>query len=502
MLQPTSCATLRYSIPVNAASIHHTCPCEVQQGCVYLGDKSLYVHNLLTLIPPSLMVLSPKPTKQNWHPSSLLAYATVPNSQDDIDSTTSEVKSTAETGTDFYDYSLTSRNYALAGVACTSIISCSFIIAGVVIVATSRATNGAFRFRSDIPEVLGLVMNLIVTLCTESTGLVHGISLRYALASESRLRFNTNLRLLTAARGWRNPNGCLLNGIMAILLIISYTSASLVILPFGVMLMTDDPEHGVNFVKINYVCISGPPLIVLGIALLLQVVISLSGMWAVKILTWSPSPFNLTAALVHHTQLTPVPFRCMRGMSESDTYGGPAKPSETQSSPWHAHGSIRKVIHFLWGLVVACAGWTALIALISWPSVIEIGAQNPPPPPLFLPIPPSPAQPLWEFIPADYTKLVSWAFPLSGGVTVQWWILSIVILALVQGLLTLGLHCSELIVNVIGDERCWRRATSRKGLRVTNNPLMQFFSNPYGLVLFVAKPVLRESFALASGYCH
>jgi hypothetical protein len=475
---------------------------EVQQGCanLNLGDKNLYVHSLLTLIPPPhLMILSPKPTKQDWHPSSLLAYAAVPNSQDDIDSTTSEVKSTAEIGTDFYDYSLTSRNYALAGVACTSIISCSFIIAGVVIVATSRATNGAIqfrsRFRSAVPEVLGLVLSLITTLCTESTGLLHGISLRYALASESRLRFNTNLRLLTAARGWRNPNGSLLNGVMAVLLIISYTSASLVILSFDGILKISNSEWG----KLRYVCISGPPLIVLGIALLLQVVISLSGMWAVKILTWSPSPFNLTAALVHHTQLTPVPFRCMRGMSESDI-GGPAKPSETQSSPWHAHGSIRKVIHFLWGLVVACAGWAALIALISWPSESTTEVQSSSP--QLVPIPPSPPQPLWSFLPEDYHKLVSWTFPLSGDVTVQWWILSIVILALVQGLLTLGLHCSELIVNVIGDERCWRRATSRKGLRMTNNPLMQFFSNPFGLVLFVAKPVLRESFALASDCRH
>ncbi|KAG1858257.1 hypothetical protein C8R48DRAFT_267204 [Suillus tomentosus] len=65
-------------------------------------------------------------------------------------------------------------------------------------------------------EILTLILDLIVTLCTESIGFVHGISLRSALASESRLRFSTNLRLLTAARGWYNPNGTLFNGISAV----------------------------------------------------------------------------------------------------------------------------------------------------------------------------------------------------------------------------------------------------------------------------------------------
>ncbi|KAG2351592.1 hypothetical protein BDR07DRAFT_1062795 [Suillus spraguei] len=53
--------------------------------------------------------------------------------------------------------------------------------------------------------------------------------------------------------------------------------------------------------------------------------IALSGIRAVKILTWSSSPFDLTAALVHHTQLTPATCRCMRSVCDLDTYGGPSK---------------------------------------------------------------------------------------------------------------------------------------------------------------------------------
>ncbi|KAG1719668.1 hypothetical protein EDB19DRAFT_680620 [Suillus lakei] len=310
------------------------------------------------------MAASCKPTKRHWYPSSLLSYDALPNPQDDFDLIQSIPRSTAGTRIDFYDRGLTSRRYALVGMTFSTIISCCCIATGAFTVATYGVSGvtplikigPSIEYYDTLPpEILSLILNLIVTICTESTGFVHSISLRSALASESRLRFNTNLRLLTAARGWRSPNGALLNGIMAVLLIISYTSSSLVA-------FVDYPWDG--GVQPEYVVIAGLPLLLLGIALLLQVVIAISGIWAVKILTWSSSPFDLTVALVHHAQLTPVTFRCMRGVSHLDVDGGPAKPSETQPSAWHAHSSIRKVVIFLWGIVVACAGWAALVSYI------------------------------------------------------------------------------------------------------------------------------------------
>ncbi|KAG1787688.1 uncharacterized protein HD556DRAFT_1501354 [Suillus plorans] len=194
-------------------------------------------------------------------------------------------------------------------------------------------------------EILTLILDLIVTLCTESIGFVRDISLRSALASESRLRFNTNMRPLTAAHGWYNPNGTLLNGISAVLLIVSYSSASLVVC-MNFIVWIPAGYDGVTITRF-------PPLI-LGVALLRQVMIALSGMRAAKILTWSSSPFD--PALVHHTQSIPATFWCMCRVSDLDTYGGPAKPLDTQPSAWHAHPSIRKVDISLWVIVAACAG--------------------------------------------------------------------------------------------------------------------------------------------------
>jgi len=262
---------------------------------------------------------------------------------------------------------------------------------------------------------------------------------------------------------------------MAILLILSYTLSSLVISSDGEPVFTD---HG-DIPMIRY-CIVGLPLLLLGVTLLLQVVIALLGIRAVKILTWSSSPFDVTAALVHRTQLTPVPLRCMRGVSDMDVHGGPTKPFEVQPSAWHAHPSIRKVIMSLWGLVVACVVWAALVILI-WNKIFRTAQSS---------------WDLWSFFPTDSSRTVWLLSQVSGGVTVQWWTLSIAIVALVQGPLTLGLHCSELIASVIRDERYWRRATRRKGLRMKTTRLDSFFTDPFSLVLFVAKPALRESFAL------
>ncbi|KAJ8581879.1 hypothetical protein M405DRAFT_868310 [Rhizopogon salebrosus TDB-379] len=173
--------------------------------------------------------------------------------------------------------------------------------------------------------------------------------------------------------------------------------------------------------------------------------------------------------------------------SDLDVGGGPSRPSEIQPSAWRAHPSIRKVILSLWGLVVAYAGW-AMLAAILW-NIFVHNSELPTP------------KGLWSFFPNQGSQSVVSDLPVYQSVDVQWWTLIFVAVALVQGPLTLVLHCSELIVNVIRDERRWRGATGRRGLEMTTNPLKSFFTDPLNLVLFAAKPMLRESFALASHLC-
>ncbi|KAG2124404.1 uncharacterized protein EDB93DRAFT_1333448 [Suillus bovinus] len=293
-------------------------------------------------------------------------------------------------------------------------------------------------------QILTLILDLIVTLCTESVGFVHGISLRSALASESRLHFNTNLRLLTAARGWHNPNGALLNGISAILLIVSYSLPSLIVCPDVREILQVSSEMILSLrvplargschrrVTSTHVGRRTPPP---GDGCIVRDA-------GANILTWL-----LTIRL----------DRCI----------GPAKPPETQPSPWHAHPSIRKVIIFLWVIVAACVGWAALV--MSDPANVVV-------------------------LPQREVQLHIYALPYVGP---EWWILLFVNIVMVQGPLTLGLHCSELITNVIRDERQWRCATGRKGLRVATNPLKSVLTDPICLILFISKPFLHWMFGLS-----
>ncbi|KAG2357955.1 hypothetical protein BDR07DRAFT_1525941 [Suillus spraguei] len=196
-------------------------------------------------------------------------------------------------------------------------------------------------------------------------------------------------------------------------------------------------------------------------------------MRAVKILTWSSSPFDLTAALVHHTQLTPATFQCMRCVSDLDTDEGPAKPSEIQPSAWHAHRSIRKVVIFLWAIVAA-------LVMYIWHKT-NLGSRDA----LILET--------WSLLPGS-TYIM---YAILGANHLEVWILLFVNMAAIQGPLTLGLHCSELIANVIRDERQWKCATGRKGLIMTTNPVKAIVTQPICLVLFVAKFFLHWMFGLS-----
>ncbi|KAG2059094.1 hypothetical protein BDR06DRAFT_1003719 [Suillus hirtellus] len=348
------------------------------------------------------MSASSPPMVENWHPLRLLPYEPLLNPSDD-----SNTESAAAAATDFHDRSSISRTYA-------------------------------------------------TTLCTESTGFVHSISLRSALASEGRLRFNTNLRILTAARGRRNPNGALLNGVMALLLILSYSASSLVV--------------SFNFSNTVSVAIAGLPLLVLGVALLLQVVIAFRGIRGVEVLTWSSSSFDVTVALVHDKKLTRFNSRCMCCVSDQGIDACPVKPSKTQPSAWRAHTSIRKVVISLWGVVVACVGWAVLVSCVNYSSQIT-----------------------WSF---SRPQEVAILYGIPGADLLVWTLLFINI-AVIQGPLTMALHCSELIANVIRDESQWRCATKKKGLRPTMNPLKSIFAYPICLILFAVKPFLHWMFGLS-----
>src|SRR5882762_5606107 len=210
-------------------------------------------------------------------------------------------------------------------------------------------------------ELPSLALNLIVMLCTESTAFVHSKALQSQLATEGRLELNTNLRLITAAhgKGWTNPNGTLFNMIMAILLIMSYVSSSLVFVTSGCPGWASEPRPP-NWCGTG---LTPVPILILGIVLLLQVVIAFYCLRKAKVLTWSSSAFDTTMALLHNGQLTRTSGRCMHSVTHKALYG-PKAPSKSQPSAWHAHPSVNKILIMIWSTVLACVIWGGMTIAI------------------------------------------------------------------------------------------------------------------------------------------
>ena len=378
------------------------------------------------------------------------------------------------TGADFYDRSRFSKWVALSGlfvsflvgIACTVCSIHVLLTKGTVLTGVTAIALKEWWQR----ELLVLGINLLVALCSEATGFVHSIALRAALASEQRLRFNTNLRLLNAAGGTFHPNGRVFNGLMGLLLVVAYSSAILVTLEVDV----ESPGGGGTTTLIY---ISNVPLLVLSVTLLLQSALAVVSMTSANILTWSSSPFDITAALVHHTQIIPVQGRCMHGITDVDE-DTPLFPREKQPSAWQSHSSIRKVIFSLWALVVACFIWGIVVACIAGDLGDVFGS--------------------WSFLSDTGSYVASYPIPLLGDAAWLYWMFCYLNIMLVQAWMTFALYCSELVVNVIRDEQVWRRAATKKGAKVWTHPLAAVYESWLSPTPLLANAVFSECFLLYS----
>jgi hypothetical protein len=322
--------------------------------------------------------------------------------------------------------------------------------------------------------ILGLVLNLVVTLCTESIGFVHSVALKTSLAYESRMDFNTNLRLLTAANGNRltNPNGTFFNVIMAILLVTSYVSSTLVFIPVQALVVEDSSHEWWN------TCIFAVPVLMLGATLLLQAIIAMAAISQTRVLTWSSSPLDVTAALLHDGRLTRSHGRCMHGVLHSTSYTGPMQPSERQPSAWQSHPNIRKIVIVLWCLVLGYAMWGGMVVIVWLSSPYS---------------PYSPGLDSWSIFPNERSNIVGYVFAVDPdhGLPPCYWAIGFTLFILTQGAMTMGLHCSEAIMNTVRDEATWRRATSKMGTMPSGNPVLAVLWSWPSVGLLAAKPILR-----------
>lgn len=348
--------------------------------------------------------------------------------------------------------------------------------------------------RSTSFEAFSLLINLALTFVTDSLSFVHSVSLRWALADEGRLEFNTSIRLLTSS--WRSgPNKWWVNTISLGTLMLCYGATSVL---FVSSIEDTSVEPSATITNDVCVCCRGMctnmvALVSLGIGLAVQTAVAAWCLLASRrtdthgqtaIPTWSTNPLNATLTALHRGLISHRDGRCMLSAHRRDApVDGGVFPSSRQDFVRSVHRAVRYVVFFLWGLAVAAVAWPIIIALLderyyggprfswmpdNWSAVV---------------LAMSPAENIGQGNRAQ-TAGAYFSFPAE-------LVLGVLFVTTIQALQTAGLHFIELLVNLSRDEAAWRQATSKRGATYLSEPFWAAATSWENWVLFIAKSVLH-----------
>lgn len=405
-----------------------------------------------------------------------------------------------------FDSASGTRKVGIFAVALGFAAACVSLFYGIYIIGTFP-THFTARVRlSDVGQkCLALVINLIITICTDGMMSVHTVSLRWALYREHRLDYNTNIRLLTSARA-NGPNTWYSNLVALVCLILSYGGSSL--------LFIGNAAADAGFPKQNSEMddmktprhINGPALVALSLGLCGQACIAT---WCIQssnaVPTWSSNPLNTTLAAIQKGNIQRRPGRCMLSVQQRHQWSNQeVRPRQRQAGMLHAQQMVRYVLGLLWSLAILAIAWPVTVAvvavatssqnhhrpmstssriacskdmLLQWePGQVNCSSHN------YISLHMSPGTSLSK---------VGYTLPYSVEI-----FLSILFVCTIQAGQTIGLHATELLVNLSRDESSWRRAyigrdRKGRGAQTSVNPLLAVMSSWQANVLSLAKTVMH-----------
>lgn len=327
------------------------------------------------------------------------------------------------------------------------------------------------------PAVLSasLALNVLLTILFDSMNYIQKCTLRWALWREGRLQYNSNPRLFASARQYA-PNSWYMNVVACIALILGYGSASTLTSNVYMTGFSDARGHLITpadpqgwALDINGWCLAG-----LGIALLLQgLICSWCLVRSQHVPTWSSNPLNTarvcsinasdilapsSSQKLSYQQgkgsITPFTSRSSTLLSDGSrlpkTHGGFLAVPLSRQPPMKLLVSHSK--HFTRTI------WAILFLVSLWAIVVGALARQA------------------DTCSADYVREASLAYDFLGVwqnycqiVTKTWgnaytgrrdW-LGLLIHTIALAIITLGLHCAEVLTEMTRDEAIWREATTR-----------------------------------------
>lgn len=403
-----------------------------------------------------------------------------------------------EQGQDFDKASATQYG-CIAAIFIGVILSLACLISGIYLLITKKAKLGASISISDTSrEVISLVINVILALCTDGMMFMHSVSLRWALYRERRLEFNTNVRLFTSARVF-GPNSWYINLVALSCLILSYASTSVLFLSDEAVLSSAYAQQESSR---DPVLVNATALVALGIGLAGQAVVATWCFVSSKRLipTWSANPLNTALAAIQKGDISHRPGRCMLSVHQQKMQSQETHPLEKQGNMLRGKNLVRYVLVLLWSLALLAIAWPITIAAVS-KSIGNASATG------------QASEPLcwklgfkWDqsslacsrnYVTLSFSPYANDHKPNSAifsyGTEA---VLCVLFVCLIQGIQTIALHCLELLVNLSRDEGIWRQAYRSE---TKNAPGTQLVTNPFraavlsweNVFLFISKALMH-----------
>lgn len=404
----------------------------------------------------------------------------------------------------------------LTHVSCTIVLGISWIIGLGCIFGGGTKLEYAASNNGFLPiaitqrgfQIYTLLLNIGVTILTEPMGLIHSTALRWAL--KERLIFNSNLRLFTTVREYW-AFGRISNFFSFGFLALCYCANSLVFASSpsnsvceAIMSQGVGAHNRCSDDKKEFSAVVNPSAILaLGIGLVGKAAITTWQMIVMKVPTWSTTPIETSWACTAGGQRTRVSDRCLMSVSARHEETRPQQPQKHQSPAWFASKDVRRVIAYLWTLFAFELLFFGIItAIINKKYAFCIGSKGTNPCGSY-------KGNSWNLLPdtGGTTSLVQIdtvvnidteskkaGQQVAGGMTPTF----LILLAL-QSLLTLGLHCAELVVTMSRDEDIWRTLYTKSGY-TPNSALLVVLKSPKSLLLLALKPFVHWLYSLSLTY--
>lgn len=412
-----------------------------------------------------------------------------------------------------YDRSSTSRLLCLYGLGLGSVAGLISLSFGIYLVH-SPGRKQFLSWNKTISEFMPLLINVLVTIHNETAGYILTVSLRWALQREGRLGFSSNLRLFSKARSSAG-NSWYANLIVAICIILTYASSSLIFIPDYDSETWAEGLYQTLMPAGRTTYVNGYALITLGIGMLGQSAVAAACLRSMRFFsTWSSNLMEVASACLATGAIRPQPGRCMRSVHQVKLESAPARPMSRQLSLFRAQKQARIVFYVLWASVLLAIIWATALLLVIHKSNVVQGVVNGYAFSFF----PVSANPSIvgsgtgrDTLTGNWTPSVAipWLIVGSRGsnglVAPEWkehiyfpsYIGILAVVCVLQAFITLSLHCAEILVNMTRDELMWRRAGSKGFARPGLNAMFSAISSIPGMTLFVLKPVLHWFYGLA-----